>query len=112
MPLIGIPSFIKPAGFSAATCTHYFVSVRPTACEQPTLPGGAPDTAVPAEACKLPRTTTLAKRTPSVSTCITTQLSVHDMSDVTPGHSTQHSSGIAHMTCGIRRLVTAQHSMT
>lgn len=60
MPLIGIPSFIKPAGPSAVQCTHYFVSVRPTACVQPPLPTSAPDTAAPAEASC---TTTLTKRT-------------------------------------------------
>lgn len=66
MPLIGIPSFIKPAGPSAVQCTHYFVSVRPTDRLQPTLPSGAPDTAASAEPCELPCTTTLSKPTPSV----------------------------------------------
>ena len=28
MPLIGIPSFIKPAGPEASRSTHYFVSIR------------------------------------------------------------------------------------
>ncbi|KAL3152207.1 hypothetical protein ABBQ32_001294 [Trebouxia sp. C0010 RCD-2024] len=65
MPLIGIPSFIKPAGPSAVQCTHYFVSVRPTDRLQPTLPSGAPDTAASAEPCELPCTTTLSKPTPS-----------------------------------------------
>ena len=68
MPLIGIPSFIKPAGPSAVQCTHYFVSVRPTDCMQPSLPNGTPDTAAPAQPCQLPRTTTLSKPTPSVRT--------------------------------------------
>lgn len=111
MPLIGIPSFIKPAGASAATCTHYFVSVRPTDCDQPTLPGGDPDTAAPAAASELPRTTTLAKRTPSVHNRSTAQLSVHDMSHVMLGHSTQRSSGTARMNPGMWHLVAAQHDL-
>lgn len=74
MPLIGIPSFIKPAGPSATACSHYFVSVRPSDSQ---LSMGAPeaagnggakgDSAVDATTHVLPVTTTLTKRTPSVS---------------------------------------------
>ena len=73
MPLIGIPSFIKPAGPSARPRTHYFMSVCPVSSEAGSQAAAADGDADEGETGAVEGapshlSTTLTRRAPSVST--------------------------------------------
>lgn len=68
MPLIGIPSFIKPAAPGSPPCTHYFVSIRRcSAAESEASPEGQAEAEAAERAAVTKLHTTMTRSQPSVN---------------------------------------------